>query len=1682
MIHISKVKIRNFKSFKLVNIDLPRSFVCLAGPNGSGKCVDGDTEVLLSDGTNEKIRDLVDHALADGHVEEMEDGYVAQAHAPKEILTLDTKSLKITKRTIAAFVKRKTPARMLRVKTRSGKEIVATEYHPFFILDGGQIRPIRADELKEKIRIAIPRRAPVEPQEPFFLEFLDLINPDDKIYVPYDEKIAGIIQSKKAGTTWEALEGNLQLPKTALTCFVNMQQAIKFPYLVRTLRRFGFSDIEIAQMITEVKGDGAGSILRMPWQNSNELCRFLGYLLADGSTSMHNNQIRFTNGTEEVVQDFARITKDVFHVEPHIYKYKENACDVIINNIALRNLLLKFGMSFEGAGGKYISELLLKHSTNEHLSNLLNGLFCGDGYVSKNTVELTLKSDRLISGVESILLRLGVVPRKARVSKRETRTGFVGSYLKLTISEIENMALFEQNVKMVHKKKSERLRRLVQKKINPNVDLIEANSMVRTAVSDLGISVKKMKKEFPRLDAYCYDQCLPSRYGIKHLLANAIRPVALQKQIRSEAVARLETLSQSDIFWDEVESIEAVAPKEEWVYDLSIGEHHNFIANGVIVHNSNFGDSIRFVMGEISLKALRAKKVRDLIHTGARTAEVTIEFDGDTKLELKRVIREDGKILYRLNGKKTTRNAILDCMKKYNLDESGRNIIAQGEVARIINMGGKERRTIIDSVAGISDFESKKKESIGELDIVESRIKDASIILGERQAILNQLEQEKEAALRFMDAKKRLSSARGTLLKGELTRLEKELADAAKLEEKIRFNMGAREKDHAELDARIAAVEAQRYQTNRELVERQQTSTIIRRIEELKASASSKIQMSKDKEESVAKANEDADGISKGIGKEGDELKSLDADVGRMKDELKSLETAAAAQAALIRNEEVDSLRTSLAQASENVQGLKEKLASLKSEMESKREIMAMKKDEAGRIAPEAPAAEASDKEVDSLRKAARGIGDDIDASFTRTKEINEEVRELDRKLLELNEAKTVHKVRASPQLANPALQFIAAMREKDGDGIHGTVADLIQFEPKHAQAVEACGGSRLLYVVVDDIDTATRAIDRLKKAKAGRATFIPINDVRVSAAAKHDGFDSVLDVISCPAHVRRAMEYVFGETLLVDGADDAKRIGVGKHRMVTMDGEIFERSGIVSGGRQDSSLLGNSQLKKIETQLEAVKTAKASLIQELYSIRQAEQDMRARKSELELKMKTLEMELRRHEEDNARLRDELKRRDAILTEMDELDALLKAKADEMASLASQIEAGQGKMLELRTKLEAAEKKFESASAEAGRKRTEFASKVSSLRATIEGKSKELEIRKGELRSKEKRVKELEKEAKDAIARINELKRQAVGEQEELLKLEDKVSGISKESEKLMEKMKNLEKEITELSRQRAEKKLELDKFGKDMGQLDVRKATAATRLEDIRAEFVKYQDAELLDGVKKDELNAMISEAETLIDSMPNVNMAAIEMYGRKKAEIEGVEEKINKLGDERKSILDMINEIEQHKKDAFFKTFYSVSENFKKMFTYLKIGEGYLYMDKPNEPFESGLYIKIRRAGKDGKIVEHSIDSLSGGENSLVALMFIFAMQFFKPSPFYILDEVDAALDKENSKNLSQLVSGMAADTQFMVVSHNDIVMSSAETVLGVAKVGGESRIVGVKFDKRSEHVQTTDKPVKK
>ncbi|MFH0884434.1 MAG: chromosome segregation SMC family protein [Candidatus Micrarchaeota archaeon] len=893
-----------------------------------------------------------------------------------------------------------------------------------------------------------------------------------------------------------------------------------------------------------------------------------------------------------------------------------------------------------------------------------------------------------------------------------------------------------------------------------------------------------------------------------------------------------------------------------------------------------------------------------------------------------------------------------------------------------------------------------------------------------------------------------------------MDKLEKDLADAQKNEDRLLKAKSEKDADMAKVDADISQVDSKRAKISQEIQAKQKTNALIRRLEELKASIGSKKQLIEDKQAALKNAQNEGEAALAELAGENDAISALEKEVGFLRSEFAKADLALIAAGGELEDEMLSGVKKELSERENELQTVRERLVLLSSEIEAKSQLIAAKKEEELSIALKAPQDEEPQEDALSMKRETERLSHEIDKSFGRTKDINAQMGELDKQMLELKEKASIFKIRASPQLANPALSFISELVKEKGGGIYGTVADLISFEAEDGAAVEAAGGSRLLYVVVDCVDTATATIDKLKKAKAGRATFIPLDSIRTPQPAKAGGFRSVLETVSFKEEVRRAVEYVFADTLLVDTVSDAKKLGVGSGRMVTREGEIFERSGIVSGGRSQTGVLGTNALRKIENELNEVKATKDALMQELYSIREDESRLRSEKAQIEIRIKTFEMQRRIGDERRKEHEQILRRKEQLAKEVTALESSVVERAAEKERLTGLLGGKEREAEHTRRKFEAAEAEFRKQSQVSSKRRADLSADASSLKAKIEGRQSEISLRKKSAAAKEERLERLAQDEKESHKRVTEVRKQIADEEKELAQTEDRISSASKEIEKLFEQMKSYEDEFQELGRKRGQARLELEKIGKDMNMFGIKKATAQTRLEDVRAEFVSYSEAQFLD-FGKDELLRMIGESERALAGLGNVNMAAIEMFDRRKAEIDEVEGKIGKLDTEREAILSMISEIDEHKKDAFFETYNSVSENFSKLFKHINVGQGHLHLSDPANPFESGLFIKLRRNNQ-----EHSLDALSGGEKTLVALMFIFALQLFKPAPFYILDEVDAALDKPNSKNLADLVCNLGADSQFIIVTHNDTVMSNSDSVIGVTKADGGSKLVGIKL----------------
>ena len=250
----------------------------------------------------------------------------------------------------------------------------------------------------------------------------------------------------------------------------------------------------------------------------------------------------------------------------------------------------------------------------------------------------------------------------------------------------------------------------------------------------------------------------------------------------------------------------------------------------------------------------------------------------------------------------------------------------------------------------------------------------------------------------------------------------------------------------------------------------------------------------------------------------------------------------------------------------------------------------------------------------------------------------------------------------------------------------------------------------------------------------------------------------------------------------------------------------------------------------------------------------------------------------------------------------------------------------------------------------------------------------------------------------------------------------------------------------------------------REINLVSLRNAEVKAKLAALKEEFSKYKDAKILKGRAKEDLQREINKFEVMIGQMSAVNMKALEVYEEVESEYNKLVNKKDSLGKEKTDVLTLMNEIETKKKEHFMKTFNDANDNFKKIFESLfKKGKAYLHLENPNKPFDDGLNIKVKLTGT--RFMD--IKSLSGGEKTLTALSFIFAIQEYQPASFYILDEIDAALDKHNSETLAKLIRNYSGKAQYLIISHNDALISEADNLYGVSmNEHGISKVTSLKI----------------
>ncbi len=1083
---------------------------------------------------------------------------------------------------------------------------------------------------------------------------------------------------------------------------------------------------------------------------------------------------------------------------------------------------------------------------------------------------------------------------------------------------------------------------------------------------------------------------------------------------------------------------------------------------------SNVCDSLLFALGESSLRRLRIVSPTQLLNEDVkkgrneemRRAYVKVVMGGDANVEIIRYAREDRKMGYRLNGKHTTKQDVVEFLKGHGGDVNETNTIAQGEIVRILNMNSKERREIIDIAAGINEFDKKKEAAEKELERVEEKLGEAHGMLNERRGFLNELKKEKEDAERykeFADQAKLLAfsilTARENALMDELETHREQLSKANARKDGI-------SKELIGIDSDIESLSSERRklaeELNRHSIEASSANNAIEGIKRELAVVDERLSSSKASrakaEETLAKTSSEIEKHSKKSGELKAELESLRNEIGGFKNYEEIDESGNYADIA----ERYSKLSAEISALEEEHSATAIRGAGIENRMHSLEETLSRYNSEMGQLQ-----ARLSENAV-ALKKALEAV----ELAGKAKEDALKEDAEIVSKIAEMKKASEKageEMIRVREQIAmhgGAGAAIEAKLREEIGEGFHGRAYQLCAYPEEFEAAINASAGSRLGYFVVDNASIASMAIEVLKKRDMGRASFIPIEDVvKYEIDRSGRGLKPIIDHVQFDERYSKVFNFIFSNTYLVGSIAEAKKNGIGKRRYVTLEGDLVENTGVISGGRNraaKSPMMLESQLAALRTKLSDISDKMAKLeagrkpIGE--RIARAETDLirhnaaisstHASESEINAAIAKLETDAER-----------------ISRELDGEKAMLDKLGNEKAVMEKRLSAAKAEAQALRGQLgDSSAAKRGGAAVEAVKKAKEARARLEALKVKAAGVEKELELVGERSLALEEERKAQGRSIKELIAEEKELSLKRAKLEADRKELEGNMNSKDSFAKELYAKVSEHEKKISELGFRSGTLKSEMERLERSAIELSGKISQAEVRIGDIKAEKRSYEDIVPLD-MPLDQMEQKLGAARAGMERLGSVNMKAPEMYAERSREVEEAEERLRTISMEKTSILDMINEIESKKISVFGEVFDSINANFKRIYKLAYDGEAEMRLENQKNPFSSGLQIIIKEGGRT-----RSVEALSGGEKSFVLIMLIFAIQMRRQMSFYIFDEIDSALDKENSKKLSLLLKRLGESSQFIVVSHNDSLIAYADTVIGVAKHDGESKAVGI------------------
>ncbi|MDP3741987.1 MAG: hypothetical protein Q8R15_01595 [Candidatus Micrarchaeota archaeon] len=1114
---------------------------------------------------------------------------------------------------------------------------------------------------------------------------------------------------------------------------------------------------------------------------------------------------------------------------------------------------------------------------------------------------------------------------------------------------------------------------------------------------------------------------------------------------------------------------------------------------------TNICDSVLFAFGENSLKSMRVRKTADLIFGASNVAEATIILSdgGSEKHEIKRFVRRDGDTKYMLDGKRVKKYVLEEFLSKQRLFTH--NVIRQGEVQRIVEINSKERRLFIDSVANVSEYEAKKKEALSELGKVDEKLASAAAILSEREGYVGELEQEKKDAEKYLELKKELDVAKASLLYIDISVHNAEFETIVGAMVEYTAKLGEIKKKIGEFTVQLTERNNQRQKLHEQILQRSQGKQLVlqKEIDDLNASIERSRAIIEEKNAFLKLEEGKLSSLKVEKVKSDDEIRGYTSQITELEKDVKGtsaiLEKEQGELNKLLKESDAftsdfHASRQFLENANAEMLSCKEQLSSVHAEAGKFVEIKKLKLAELERLKGGSGFEELltnkkvlKDK-ISNASKMAEGVERELNELYGREKRLNKELSDVEDALLSIRTKVAGFDSRLRTLRETDQSRAVAFAIELKDKGVYGTVESLCSYSDEHALAVQASLGQRANYLVVDSTKTAAKVIDALKQSKSGRAAFIPLDKIRTSTRSGEDekfskskgclGF--LIDFVEFEKPYAKAFDYIFGSTLVFSSLKEAEPL-IGKARIATLDGQLAEASGVMLGGSAVQKLnfaRDRKLLDELKDQEKALQTSKDSVMNSLYSTRDEMTLKRKEKAKEELELKAVEIELAsitaREEalmQKKANIGAAIKQ---LETEAEQCDEEVRKADEQRSDLIRKLSDLNVRALDAKQKIDVEkDKNF-------GFTIRERERKISDLKIALSEVTNQVSSLQSQRNAYEKQSNLLQKQLNDITAELTESTK-AVKEHEHTIKIsgaslkekQDEQRKLSSALKELYDQRDAIENDLQKIGTEKGKLEFERDKLDREVNSRNVSKAVVETKLANLKAEFAPYEAIEIsnketLTESSKPTILATSRQLQSDIDSLGGVNLKAIELYAVKFNELQEQRARVSQLASEKDAVLNLINEIEGKKIMTFMAAFNVINTNFKSLFKQVFKGNGELFLENTENPFLGGLTIKAQLDNKEVKYLE----LMSGGEKSLIALMFLFAIQTYNPSSVYILDEADAALDQENSRKLALLLHQLAKDSQFLVVSHNQNVYKESDCLIGVAMAAQGSALVEVKL----------------